>query len=53
MKIQIVMKTSVLEELVNEEISTSNSIMDQKCRRKARIAGVKVMLPEVERQEDL
>ena len=43
-----------MRELVNKEILTSNSIMDQKCRRvKVRIAEVEVMCPEVERQEDL
>ena len=45
---------SVLGEFVNKEVLTSNSIMDQECRRvKVRIAEVKVMHPEVERQEDL
>ena len=45
---------SVLGELVNSEVSTSNSIMDQKCKgAMVRIAGIEVVHPEVERQEDL
>ena len=44
----------VLGEFVNKEISTSNSIMDQNCRRvEVRVAGVEVVHPERERQEDL
>ena len=43
-----------LGELVNREVSMSNLIMDQKCKgATVRIAGVKVVHPEVERQEDL
>ena len=43
-----------LGELVNKEVLTSNSIIDRKCKgAKVRIADVKVMHPEVERQEDL
>ena len=43
-----------LREFVNKEVSTSNLIMDRKCRRaKVRIVEVEVVRPEVERQEDL
>ena len=43
-----------LGEFVNKGVSTSNSIMDQKCKgAKVKIAEVEVMRPEVERQEDL
>ena len=43
-----------LGELVNREVLMSNSIMDRKCKgAMVRIAGVEVMHPEVERQEDL
>ena len=45
---------SVLGEFVNKEVLTSNSIMDQECRRvKVRIAEVEVMHLEVEMQEYL
>ena len=45
---------SVLGELVNSEVSMSNSIMDRKYKgAMVRIAGVEVMHLEVERQEDL
>ena len=45
---------SALGELMNREVSTSNLIIDQKCKgAMVRIADVEVMLPEVERQEDL
>ena len=45
---------SALGELVNKEVSTSNLIMDRKCKGvKVRIAGIEVVHPEVERQEDL
>ena len=45
---------SALGELMNREVSMSNSIMDQKCKgAMVRIAGIEVMHPEVERQEDL
>ena len=40
--------------IVNKEVSMSNSITDQKCRRaKVRVAGVEVVRLEVERQGDL
>ena len=43
-----------LGELVNREVSMSNSITDRKCKgAMVRIANVKVMHLEVERQEDL
>ena len=45
---------SALGELVNREVSMSNSIMDRKCKgAMVRIAGVEVVCLEVERQEDL
>ena len=45
---------SALGEFVNKEVSTSNSIMDQKCKgAKVRIAEVEVVHLEVERQKDL
>ena len=45
---------SALGEFVNKEVSTSNSITDRKCKgATVRIAGIEVMHPEVERQEDL
>ena len=45
---------SALGGFVNKEVSTSNSIMDQKCKgAKVRIAEVEVVHLEVERQEDL
>ena len=45
---------SALGELMNKEVSTSNSIMVRKCKgAKVRIADVEVMRLEVERQEDL
>ena len=45
---------SALGEFVNKEVSTSNLIMDQKCKGvKVRIAKVEVVRPEVERQKDL
>ena len=43
---------SALGEFVNKEVAMSNSIMDRKCKGvKVRIAEVKVMRPEVERQK--
>ena len=43
-----------LGKFVNKGVSTSNSIMDQKCKgAKVRIAEVKVVHPEVEGQGDL
>ena len=45
---------SALGEFVNKEVSMSNSIMDRKCKGvKVRIADIKVVHPEVERQKDL